>query len=98
MKKCICFIFPFFIFSCKDENSTNSKNHQDSIQKIEEKVEETVDKESVTVEEFSEIVESDQEIVEITEDEIEPVEVANDIETNEKIVFEEEDILETLPH
>lgn len=63
---------------------------------FEEKVEETVDKESVTVEEFSEIVESDQEIVEITEDEIEPVEVANDIETNEKIVFEEEDILETL--
>ena len=28
---------PFFIFSCKDENSTHTKNHQDSIQKIVEK-------------------------------------------------------------
>ncbi len=37
MKKYIYFLIPFFIFSCKDENSTNSENHQDSIQKIVEK-------------------------------------------------------------
>ena len=33
MKKYIYFLIPLLIFSCKDEKSTNSNNHQDSIPK-----------------------------------------------------------------
>ncbi|WP_314241204.1 DUF4846 domain-containing protein [Empedobacter tilapiae] len=53
MKKYICFILPFFIFSCKDENPTNSKNHQDSILKINTKESFISEKENKIIDRYS---------------------------------------------